>query len=533
MFFDASTSSPGNIVSWNWNFGDGGTANVQNPNHTFTADGVYLVCLTVTTDDSCYSSWCDTVYVDCVPQVQCNSNFQYTYANCPDIMFFDVSTSSPGTITNWNWDFGDGNSSTVQNANNVYSANGTYIVCLTITTDYSCTSIYCDTVTIDCVSSSQIINLPQGWSMFSTYMIPTDPAINVVFSQIVADVVIVKDDVGSIYYPQWGINAIGSMTIGNAYQIKTNIPLVLEVFGTPVVPELSPIAIAEGWSMFGYLLQAPADVVLMLNAIVADVVIVKDDVGSIYYPQWGINAIGNLVPGEGYQIKTNVATTLLYPANTVNMQKSINSHAKPEFYNNVKNTGNNMTLIIPQDAWQISPEMGDEIGVLTRSNKIVGASVFEGEILSIAIWGDDEYSRETDGMYKSETFILRLNKSGEEFDMEISSWLEGNEFYETNKISIVDKISIIDNQIADFQLYQNIPNPFIETTRIKFFVPTDTKVELAVYNLLGEKCEVLLNSEVKEGEHELTFDARNYAAGTYLIKLIANEKTIAKLINKR
>jgi PKD repeat protein len=51
-FTDASTDPDGSIVSWNWDFGDGGTSMLQNPSHTYLAAATYTVSLTVTDDDS-------------------------------------------------------------------------------------------------------------------------------------------------------------------------------------------------------------------------------------------------------------------------------------------------------------------------------------------------------------------------------------------------------------------------------------------------------------------------------------------------
>jgi len=49
-FTDESTTYPGDIVSWSWGFGDGGTSNVQNPTHTYYDDDSYEVILTVVDD---------------------------------------------------------------------------------------------------------------------------------------------------------------------------------------------------------------------------------------------------------------------------------------------------------------------------------------------------------------------------------------------------------------------------------------------------------------------------------------------------
>jgi subtilisin family serine protease len=50
-FTDTSSDSDGSIASRSWNFGDGATSTAQNPSHTYSADGTYLVTLTVTDDD--------------------------------------------------------------------------------------------------------------------------------------------------------------------------------------------------------------------------------------------------------------------------------------------------------------------------------------------------------------------------------------------------------------------------------------------------------------------------------------------------
>ena len=62
-FTDASTISSGSITSWGWDFDDGNSSISQNPSNTYTADGIYNVCLIVTTNDGCSDMSCDSVTV--------------------------------------------------------------------------------------------------------------------------------------------------------------------------------------------------------------------------------------------------------------------------------------------------------------------------------------------------------------------------------------------------------------------------------------------------------------------------------------
>jgi len=79
-----------------------------------------------------------------------------------------------------------------------------------------------------------------------------------------------------------------------------------------------------------------------------------------------------------------------------------------------------------------------------------------------------------------------------------------------------------------FGLKQNYPNPFNASTTIDYVTLTSGEVELAVYNLRGEKVEVLVNKAMPAGAHTVTWDASNVATGVYYYKLSSSEGTITK-----
>lgn len=131
-----------------WDFGDGTTSNVQNPNHVFPDTGFYYVCLTVTDTigGGCSNTWCDSVRVF-TPAPRCNAHFRVRGDSVANTLNFKRRPSSPGAT--FAWDFGDGSTSTVPNPSHTYAAAGVYYVCLTVSNTNAggtCTETWCDSV---------------------------------------------------------------------------------------------------------------------------------------------------------------------------------------------------------------------------------------------------------------------------------------------------------------------------------------------------------------------------------------------------
>ena len=122
---------------WDWAFGDGNISNIQNPIHTYLGSGTYVSTLIVTSIGSCKDTVTDTITVYPLPIVNFTADsICVGYATS----FTDGSSISNGTITLWHWDFGDGNSSSLQNPTHIYSSSGTYNVTLTVTSGNGCVS---------------------------------------------------------------------------------------------------------------------------------------------------------------------------------------------------------------------------------------------------------------------------------------------------------------------------------------------------------------------------------------------------------
>lgn len=102
-FKDTSDDWDGEIVNWNWEFGDGETSDEQNPTHHYKEPGTYHVVLTVTDD-----------------------------GGATGVYERDIDVTGGGEIASWEWKFGDEGSSAEQSPTHWFRDDGTYPVTLTV-----------------------------------------------------------------------------------------------------------------------------------------------------------------------------------------------------------------------------------------------------------------------------------------------------------------------------------------------------------------------------------------------------------------
>ena len=144
-FIDLSNVDPA-TASYSWDFGDGNSSTLRFPQHQYSAPGTYTVCLDIA-DSACADHYCAPLVVDTTINnpIFCNSYF-VTLQMAPYQL--TVVNMSSGINLNFDWDFGDGTTSTQHYPSHTYATTGTYLLCLTVTGG-GCTSTFCDTVSVD------------------------------------------------------------------------------------------------------------------------------------------------------------------------------------------------------------------------------------------------------------------------------------------------------------------------------------------------------------------------------------------------
>jgi len=132
------TSTPHSLVtSWSWDFGNGMTSSVENPDHVYANYGIYTVCLTIATSTGCTSTACDSVHAGVVPPANCENNFTYTSALLTLTFHGTTNSTYPTTYT---WQMGDpaGTVLTGKDVTFTYPAQGAYNVTLVTIDSVNC-----------------------------------------------------------------------------------------------------------------------------------------------------------------------------------------------------------------------------------------------------------------------------------------------------------------------------------------------------------------------------------------------------------
>ncbi|MCB9186528.1 MAG: PKD domain-containing protein, partial [Flavobacteriales bacterium] len=188
QFTNLSTGS--GITDYSWDFGDSNSSILANPSHTYASSGSYTVVLTVTNGDGCVDTHTATVVVNALP------NVDFSFSNiCEGTSATFANSSSAGS---YNWDFGDGNSSTLTSPSHVYNAFGTYDVTLVVTDANFC--------------------INSGTQQIEVYDLPD-------FSLTPTDVACYGEASGSIE-----VDPLGSPTPTWSYSLNNGTPQISDVF---------------------------------------------------------------------------------------------------------------------------------------------------------------------------------------------------------------------------------------------------------------------------------------------------------------
>jgi hypothetical protein len=172
-----------------------------------------------------------------------------------------------------------------------------------------------------------------------------------------------------------------------------------------------------------------------------------------------------------------------------------------------------------------------EVTLIQENNSLKFSKTGSIAGIQIEYKGDFESSLEGWMIEKNENTILMVSMDGSDLnklyysgDLKITSCTVVD--WELNKIDA--EVTVIPDQ---FSLKPAYPNPFNPVTTINYAIPHDAYVVIKVFDVSGKEVAELANGQIKEGYHEVVWDASKLSSGMYFVRMTSGEfKSVKKLI---
>ncbi len=361
----------------------------------------------------------------------------------------------------------------------------------------------------------QVLNLDNGWNMVSAYVQPDPDDVREITAGLVeaGTLIMMKNSIGQFYNPQFNFNNIPGWRVEEGYMMKMDEAAELTLTGEPVSWD-EPLALDEGWQIISYYPRDGVDAVLALSGIVDVLIMAKDGQGRFYNPQFNFSNMGDMVPGQGYLLKMDEAAELVYT-----MEEEVAGISTPFIQPSIlpvhDNTGTNMSLLVLSDMFE------GEVGIYSN-DILVGSGVIQDGRCGVSVWGDDPTTPRIDGALKGESLEISLYDGKNLHAVEFES-VAGENGYSTDGFFVI-RLLDIQGLPEDFSIVDVYPNPFNSSTSLTYTLPEASRVEVAVFDLIGRQVVSILQDQKHAGFHTISIDGTELSSGVYIVQIQANER---------
>ena len=476
-FTDTSSTSFGNIISWTWDFGDGNFDNVQNPVHSYTIGGQYIVTLNIFTNSFCFDSFIDTVTVT----GGCTASYTYSVDTTNGGVNFQAAPLS--LDLSYMWDFGDNTTGTGAFTNHYY-APGTYNVCLMIAdTAGFCSDTICDTVVVSgsCNASfNYAVDTTSGDVVFQAQ--PMGP--NFSYTWDFGD-----SNTGTGPAPTHTYAAPGTYYVCLAVLDSAGFcnDTICDSVVVNIVPPSCP-------SSFTYSDQGNGNVFFTADPF---------DFGATY--DWDFGD-GNLA--QGFVTTNQYASPGAYYVCLTYTSATCSS----SFCDTVHVMGDT-TCALTFTYFANDLDVNFFANPLTFNNNATYAWDF-GDA-NTGTGQNPTHSYGAEGTYTvCVTMVDQFNGCNETF---------------CDTVTVV--YSSVDELASSMKL-NSYPNPFNASTFIEYMLGNSTNIEVAVFDLIGNKVAVIVNESQAAGSHRIEWNAEGLSKGAYLLRVTTPSGTAGRLLIK-
>lgn len=367
------------------------------------------------------------------------------------------------------------------------------------------------------------ITVAGGWNMISVPCVVPDPRKEILFPTSTSNAF-------TYIYPT-GYEAKDSLNNGEGYWLKFNEGQQIGMVGALILSDT--FNVVQGWNMIG-----------SISADIPTAAIVQNPpniIASNYYSyKSGYKIAETIEVGNGYWIKAKVTGGELILSTEMLLKlpkyQSINDILAVFNTLNIKDSyGNEQVLYFGVNDDAVSKTVDFELpppapsgifDVRFESNKMLEIHNKELEKpidFPILLNGVEPPLSISWKVAKSKSFVYRLC-SYDDSKLTINMLLKDKGSIKVNGLRTNKLLLKVETKFipTEFALYQNYPNPFNPSTKIVFDLPFASKVDLKIYNILGQEVVTMCDKlEFEEGRQEVEFSANKLASGVYFYRINA------------
>ena len=379
-------------------------------------------------------------------------------------------------------------------------------------------------------ATSQIISeisLPAGWTWLSLNLMGEDMSPNAMLGSLEAKTndMIKGQGPYAQYVPGAGwLGNLKRLQCGSMYMTRLTEVGTLEMIGYAVDVEATEIPVQAGWNWIGYLPQQSMDTeraLSSLESVTGDIVKSQFEYSQFVEGIGWVGSLGFMAPKMGYQLYSVRGGELAYPF------YEAPAVAKPTAVTAARS-------ILKRNAagWSLEPTTYPHSMTLTGTVEGDGVTLAEEDLLGAFVEGECRGIAQPIYVPELERSVVFLMIYGEVAADELVRFrlfdadgggerfvpteveFRANEMLGTALEPL--RLETRERRLGDpgfvpetYLLGQSYPNPFNPSTRIGYGLPQDGEVEIAIYNLLGQKVVTLLSEKQSTGYWYATWDGRD------------------------
>lgn len=500
-FSDMTLCPYGALTEWSWDFGDtnnpeNDTSVLQNPEYIYDSSGAYTIKLITASEAGCMDSATHTIEIKNSPVVDFYSN--EPCEGLPVYFYSQVTIPPWESITNYNWDFNDGNVSDISNPIHNYSTPGIYHVTLSVKSINGCKASINKPVT---VGARPLVDYMYSNTCVLTPVYFTDSS---------------TVNPGNIQEWLWNFGGLG-------YSQQQN-----------------PSFIFQDTGLYNVTLAVTTDFNCTDSITLPVRVYPVPDAAFSFSPEYGIPPLPvnfiNLSSGASsymWFFGDDISDTNTHPVHTY-LSEGIYQILLMA-YNNAGcyDSASDMVYVIPtvSDIAITSVEYELNGGLLSVTAGLMNAGTrkIEKIDMSVVLQNENIIHENWEGtLHEGET--LQYNFS---FQIDVSPSDDINYVCAQAVLPDIEDDNTENNKKClalndDFIVAEPYPNPTKENLSIIYILPFEDNVQIQLFDIMGREIKELFYGEGSDGYNVLNYDISALQRGLYTLRITYREKSLRK-----